>query len=93
LQKDKLHVRLKAVQLLGRLFALPGRQFAQEYPSLFSDFLKRFSDKVVDVRVAVINSAKFFLEANSTGEQAAQIIGEFQTASLDIILICQETTG
>lgn len=75
-------MRSKAVQLLGQLFALPGRQFAQEYPSLIKEFLKRFNDKAVEVRVAVINSAKAFLEANPTSEQAADILGEFQTSSL-----------
>jgi hypothetical protein len=73
---DKLNVRLKAVALLGRLFALPGRQFAQEYPLVFAEFLKRFSDKVVDVRVAVVNCAKAFMEANPSGEQASEILGE-----------------
>lgn len=70
-------MRLKAVDLLGRLFSLPGRQFAQEYPHVFAVFLKRFSDKVVEVRVAVVNCAKEYMEANPTGEQANEIIGEF----------------
>lgn len=77
LQKDKVNVRLKAVAVLGRLFALPGRQFAQEYPGVFSEFLKRFSDKVVEVRVAVVNCARAFMEANPTGEQASEILGEY----------------
>lgn len=76
LQKDKVNVRLKAVALLGRLFAHPSRQFAQEYPLVFSEFLKRFSDKVVEVRVAVVNCAKSFMEANPTDEQANEILGE-----------------
>lgn len=77
LQKDKVDVRLKAVELLGRLFAFPGRQFAQDYPLVFSEFLKRFSDKVADVRVAVVNCAKAYVEANPSGEQANEILGEF----------------
>jgi sister-chromatid-cohesion protein PDS5 len=80
---DKLNVRLKAVALLGRLFALPGRQFAQEYPLVFAEFLKRFSDKAVDVRVAVVNCAKAFMEANPNGEQASKILGALQDRLLD----------
>jgi hypothetical protein len=72
---DKLNVRLKAVALLGRLFALPGRQFTQEHPLVFAEFLKRFSN-VVDVRVAVVNGAKAFMEANPNGEQASKILGD-----------------
>ncbi|KAL3693856.1 hypothetical protein R1sor_007507 [Riccia sorocarpa] len=40
---DQIDVRLKAVELLGRLFALPGQHVAQENKQLFSEFLKRFS--------------------------------------------------
>lgn len=72
-----MDVRLKAVELLGQLFALPGRHVAQEYRQLFSEFLKRFNDKVVEVRVAVVNCAKVCLEANPSGEQATEILGEF----------------
>lgn len=70
-------MRLKAVDLLGRLSSLPDRQFAQEYPHVFAEFLKRFSDKVVEVRVAVVNCAKDCIEANPTSEQANEIMGEF----------------
>jgi len=76
LQKDKQIVRLKAVALLERLFTHPSRQFAQEYPLVFSEFLKRFSDKGHDVRIAVVNCAKSYLEANPSGEQANEILGE-----------------
>jgi len=84
LQKE-VNVRLKAVRLLGRLFTLSGGQFARDYSSLFPEFLKRFNDKTVEVRVAVINSAKAFLESGPTDEQATQIFGKFQTLSRDRI--------
>lgn len=77
LQKDKVSVRLKAIALLGRLFVHPSRQFAQEYPTVFAEFLKRFSDKVVEVRVAVVNCSKAFVEAYPTSEQAVEILSEF----------------
>ncbi|XP_024361717.1 sister chromatid cohesion protein PDS5 homolog A isoform X2 [Physcomitrium patens] len=83
LVKDKVDVRLKAVELLGRLFAFPGRQFAQDYPLVFSEFLKRFSDKVADVRVAVVNCAKAYVEANPSGEQANEILAALQDRLLD----------
>lgn len=76
LQTDQVDVRLKAVELLGQLFALPGRHVAQEYRQLFSEFLKRFGDKAVEVRVAVVNCAKVCLEANPSGEQATEILSE-----------------
>ncbi|XP_024357694.1 sister chromatid cohesion protein PDS5 homolog A isoform X2 [Physcomitrium patens] len=83
LVKDKVNVRLKAVDLLGRLSSLPGRQFAQEYPHVFAEFLKRFSDKVVEVRVAVVNCAKVCIEANPTSEQANEIMAALQDRLLD----------
>lgn len=77
LQTDQIDVRLKAVSLLGRLFALPGRHVAQEYRQLFSEFLKRFSDKAIEVRLAVIECAKACLEANPTGPEATDILGVY----------------
>jgi sister-chromatid-cohesion protein PDS5 len=74
---DQVDVRLKAVQLLGRLFALPGRHVAQEYRLLFSEFLKRFGDKAVEVRIAVVRCAKVCLEANPSGLEASEILGVF----------------
>ena len=52
-------MRLIGVELLGQLFALPGRHVAQEYRQFFSEFLKRFDDEVVEVRVAVVNCATY----------------------------------
>ncbi|CAM6113881.1 unnamed protein product [Calypogeia fissa] len=80
---DQIDVRLKAVKLLGRLFALPGRHVAKEYRQLFSEFLKRFSDKAVEVRLAVIECAKACLEANPTGPEATDILAGLNDRLLD----------
>lgn len=74
-------MRLKAVQLIGRLVAVPGRHLAKEYPPLFKEFVKRFGDKTAEVRVAVINSAKAFLKSNSSDEQATEVFGQCRTSS------------
>lgn len=75
-QNDQVNVRLKAVRLLGRLFALPGQHVAKEYRQLFLEFLKRFTDKVADVRLTMIDCAKDCLRANPSGNEAAEILGE-----------------
>jgi sister-chromatid-cohesion protein PDS5 len=80
---DQVDVRLKAVQLLGRLFALPGRHVAQEYRLLFSEFLKRFGDKAVEVRIAVVRCAKVCLEANPSGLEASEILASLEDRLLD----------
>ncbi|KAL2634564.1 hypothetical protein R1flu_006043 [Riccia fluitans] len=80
---DQIDVRLKAVELLGRLFALPGQHVAQEYKQLFSEFLKRFSDKAVEVRLAVVACAKACLEANPSGPEASDILAGLNDRLLD----------
>ncbi|KAL3693850.1 hypothetical protein R1sor_007501 [Riccia sorocarpa] len=80
---DQIDVRLKAVELLGRLFALPGQHVAQEYKQLFSEFLKRFSDKAVDVRLAMVACAKACLEANPSAPEASDILAGLDDRLLD----------
>ncbi|BBN05523.1 sister chromatid cohesion protein PDS5 [Marchantia polymorpha subsp. ruderalis] len=80
---DQVDVRLKAVELLGRLFALSGQHVAQEYKQLFSEFLKRFSDKAVEVRLAVVACAKACLEANPSGPEATDILAGLDDRLLD----------
>ncbi|KAH9325840.1 hypothetical protein KI387_006018, partial [Taxus chinensis] len=80
---DQVEIRLKAVQLLGRLFALPGRHVAQEYHQLFAEFLKRFSDKTVEIRLSAVECAKECFLANPSGNEASEILFGLQGRLLD----------
>eukprot|EP00897_Mesotaenium_endlicherianum_P005452 jgi/Mesen1/4935/ME000246S04157 len=51
LVENNVDTRLRAIELLGRLFSLPGQQAARQYKLLFSEFCKRLVDKSTDVRV------------------------------------------
>jgi sister-chromatid-cohesion protein PDS5 len=66
---------LKAVKLLGRLFALPDHHMAKEYRQLYLEFLKRFTDKAVEVRLAMINCVKECLKANPSASEMSEILG------------------
>lgn len=80
---DQVDVRLKAVNLLGRLFALPGQHVAHEYHQLFSEFLKRLSDKTVEVRLAAVECAKECFLANPFGTEASEILSGLKGRLLD----------
>ncbi|XP_045822500.1 sister chromatid cohesion protein PDS5 homolog B-like isoform X1 [Trifolium pratense] len=67
LEDDQVDIRLKAVNLVGKLFAIPEQHAAQKFGDLFEVFLKRFNDVSVDVRISVLNCAKAFYEANPSG--------------------------
>jgi uncharacterized membrane protein len=67
-------VQLKAVQLLGWFFALPGWHVAQEYWLLFSEFLKRIGDKSVVICIAGVRCAKLCTEANPSGLEVSEIL-------------------
>ncbi|PKA59812.1 DNA mismatch repair protein MSH6 [Apostasia shenzhenica] len=71
---DKLEIRHKAVQLLGELFALPGYSIAESFQPLFSEFVKRLTDRVVHVRVSVIEHLKNCLLSNTSRPEAPMII-------------------
>lgn len=98
LVNDQVNVRLKAVRLLGRLFALPGQHVAKEYRQLFLEFLKRFTDKVADVRLTMIDCAKDCLRANPSGNEAAEILVGLDDRILDseesirlrtVVVVCE----
>ncbi|XP_008805490.2 sister chromatid cohesion protein PDS5 homolog A isoform X2 [Phoenix dactylifera] len=80
---DKLDVRLKAVQLLGDLFALPGVSISESFQPLFSEFLKRLTDRVVEVRISVIEHLKHCLISNPSRPEAPQIIKALSDRLLD----------
>eukprot|EP00256_Glycine_max_P066679 XP_025981274.1 uncharacterized protein LOC102668501 [Glycine max] len=63
LSAAEVDVRIKAVNLVGKLFALQ-HPVVQKYHELFVEFLKRFSDKSVDVRISALQCAKAFYLAN-----------------------------
>ncbi|WJX30406.1 hypothetical protein P8452_18948 [Trifolium repens] len=70
LNADQVGVRLKAVNLVGKLFAIPEQHAAQKFHDLFEAFLNKFNDASVDVRISVLQCAKAFYEANSFGSES-----------------------
>ncbi|KAI4337812.1 hypothetical protein L6164_016184 [Bauhinia variegata] len=80
---DQVDVRIKAVNLLGKLFSLPEHHVAQKYHDLFVEFLKRFSDKSVDVRISALQCAKSFYVANPSARESHEIISTVGDRLLD----------
>ncbi|KAJ0986902.1 hypothetical protein J5N97_005258 [Dioscorea zingiberensis] len=80
---DKLDIRQKAVSLLGELFALPGCPISESFQPLFSEFLKRLTDRVVDVRVSVVEHVKNCLMSNPSRPEAPQIISALSDRLMD----------
>ncbi|KAF2288817.1 hypothetical protein GH714_015036 [Hevea brasiliensis] len=54
---DQLDIRLKAVGLIGDLFAVPGFAISEAFQPIFSEFLKRLTDRGVEVRMSVLEPA------------------------------------
>ncbi|XP_073010251.1 sister chromatid cohesion protein PDS5 homolog A isoform X2 [Typha latifolia] len=80
---DKLDIRSKAVELLGELFALPGVSILESFQPLLSEFLKRLTDRVVEIRVSVIEHLKNCLMSNPSRPEAPQIIKALSDRLLD----------
>lgn len=74
LQTDQLDTRLKAVGLVGDLFALTGSAITEAFQPIFSEFLKRLTDRVVVVRMCVLEHVKSCLLSNPFRAEASQII-------------------
>ncbi|XP_078165955.1 binding protein isoform X5 [Carex rostrata] len=71
---DKLEVRSKAVELIGELISLPGVPILESFQPLFLEFLKRLTDRVVDLRISVIEHLKNCLISHPSRPEASQII-------------------
>ncbi|KAG4182792.1 hypothetical protein ERO13_A09G067800v2 [Gossypium hirsutum] len=80
---DQLDTRLRAVRLVGDLFALPGSTICEAFQPVCSEFLKRLTDRVVDVRMSVLEHVKNCLLSNPSRSEAAAIISALCDRLLD----------
>jgi sister-chromatid-cohesion protein PDS5 len=74
LQVDEEAVRQNAVKLLGQLFASPHAEYGVEYKKNFRDFLGRFLDVSVAVRLEMVESGALIMKRKP--ELRAQVEGE-----------------
>ncbi|KAG6695602.1 hypothetical protein I3843_09G106700 [Carya illinoinensis] len=80
---DQLDTRLKAVKLVGDLFALPSAAISEAFQPIFSEFLKRLTDRVVEVRVCVLEHVKSCLLSDPLRAEAPQVISALCDRLLD----------
>ncbi|KAK8629893.1 hypothetical protein V6N13_078711 [Hibiscus sabdariffa] len=80
---DQIDTRLRAVRLVGSLFALPGPIISEAFQPIFSEFLKRLTDRVVDVRMSVLEHVKSCLLSDPSRSEAPQIISALCDRLLD----------
>lgn len=69
-----METRLKVVGLVGELFSLPGRVISEEFSSIFLEFLKRLTDRVVEVRMVILDHIKNCLLSDPSRAEASQIL-------------------
>ncbi|PIA26794.1 hypothetical protein AQUCO_08800003v1 [Aquilegia coerulea] len=79
---DQLDTRLKAVKLLGDLFALL-EPISEAFQPIFLEFLKRLTDRAVEVRMSVVEHMRICLLSNPFRVEAPQIIGSLGDRLLD----------
>ncbi|CAO1942424.1 unnamed protein product [Urochloa humidicola] len=83
LLSEQVDIRLEAVHLIGRLLAFSNLQFGQVNKLVFIQFLRRFSDKSAEVRIAAIDAAKACYMKQSSGDEARDILTSLQGRLLD----------
>uniref|UniRef100_A0A453G0Q8 Sister chromatid cohesion protein n=2 Tax=Aegilops tauschii subsp. strangulata TaxID=200361 RepID=A0A453G0Q8_AEGTS len=83
LLSDQVDIRLEAVHLIGKLLVFSNLRFGQENQILFTEFLKRFSDKSAEVRIAAIDAAKACYIAASSGNVAQKVLKSLEGRLLD----------
>ncbi|XP_027920522.1 sister chromatid cohesion protein PDS5 homolog A-like isoform X2 [Vigna unguiculata] len=83
LLSDQLETRLKAMNLVGDIISLPGSSISEAFQPIFSEFLKRLTDRVVDVRMSVLEHVKKCLLLNPFRAEAPLIISALCERLLD----------
>ncbi|GMH17169.1 hypothetical protein Nepgr_019010 [Nepenthes gracilis] len=81
---DEVDVRIKSVNLIGKLLVLLKDHYAQEHHHLFVELMKRFSDKVAEVRISVMRCAKVCYLANPSATESHEILSSLEDRLLDI---------
>ncbi|XP_044511885.1 sister chromatid cohesion protein PDS5 homolog A isoform X2 [Mangifera indica] len=80
---DQVDIRIKALSLIAKLFALPKNGVAERYRDLFVEFLKRFSDKSPEVRMKALQCAKAYYLANPFGAESHEVLSALESRLLD----------
>ncbi|KAL2467066.1 hypothetical protein Adt_42917 [Abeliophyllum distichum] len=83
LENDQLDIRLKAVGLVGDLFALPSSDISEAFQPILLEFLKRLTDGAVEVQMSVLERVKICLLTNPLRAEAPQIISALCDRLLD----------
>lgn len=87
LQTDQVDVRIKALNLAGRIFAQPKHCFGGIYQDLFAEFLRRFSDKSAEVRIAALKCGKQCYLANPSGNKASGVLSNIYKAAFSFFFL------
>ncbi|KAG0502674.1 hypothetical protein HPP92_002746, partial [Vanilla planifolia] len=80
---DQVDARLKAVQLVGKLLVISNLCFVRDHRPVFIEFLRRFSDKSVEVRLASLDWAKEGYLVNPIADEAQRILVAVEGRLLD----------
>ncbi|KAM0049108.1 putative sister chromatid cohesion protein Pds5 [Helianthus debilis subsp. tardiflorus] len=71
---DKVDLRVKAVRLVGDLFAHKGSAIPKTFQPIFTEFLKRSSDDTMEVRMSVLEKVKLCLLSDPFREEAPKLL-------------------
>ncbi|KAK7292494.1 hypothetical protein RIF29_08275 [Crotalaria pallida] len=80
---DQLETRLKAVNLVGDIIGISESSIPEALQPIFSEFLKRLTDRVVEVRMSVLEHVKSCLLSNPFRAETPQIISALCERLLD----------
>ncbi|KAL2892981.1 Sister chromatid cohesion protein PDS5-like protein A [Bienertia sinuspersici] len=80
---DQVDVRIKSVNLIGKLLTLVEDHGINEHNYLFVELLKRFSDKSAEVRIRVIRVVKKCYMVNPSTTESHKILSSLEGRLLD----------
>ncbi|XP_078181537.1 ARM repeat superfamily protein [Carex rostrata] len=83
LVSDHVDVRVEAVRLIGELVSLSKFRLGKDYPMIFVEFLERFSDESMQVRIAAVECVRSCIFSDPSGGEESIVLNAIEGRLLD----------
>lgn len=79
-------MQLEVVRLIGELVSLSKFRLGKDYPALFVEFLEKFSDDSIQVRIAAVECVKSCIISDPSGDEESVILSKFITCDCLLLI-------
>lgn len=79
-------MRVEAVRLIGELVSLSKFRLGKDYPMIFVEFLERFSDESMQVRIAAVECVRSCIFSDPSGGEESIVLSKSITCNYILLI-------